>query len=703
MRNERIGRLMVLGLAIGLWNGATPAGADDAQTSAAPIEKAAVAFRVSTEQWMPEDRFDALLALLEKYPGTADEITLFHSVIHAPIPLDEVERRAAVAKDRMDAARRHGFRTGINILTTIGHHEEDLPGALAGDYTPMTDIHGSVCRGSMCPNDENMRRYIARLYEITAAAAPDYIWIDDDVRLAGHMPIHLTCFCDNCLAIFAKEWGTAHTRDSLARALVTGSTAERLAIRKAWLAHNRATIARLFDLIEKTAHGHSPALPLGFMTGDRFFEGYDFDNWADVLAGPNRAEVMWRPGGGFYNDQWTPGLAQKSHAVGRQVAALPPYVRSIQSEIENFPYQRLMKSANVTVLEAASHIGAGCTGAAFNVLAPNDEPLDEFEPIVARIHRARPFLDLLARNLGRLPRVGVYPVWCKDSAAGSDLAGGNWFAFGGFVNTHGPRMHELGLPACYARQSASVTLVSGDITAPLTDAQVREILAGGVYMDAAGLDYLNGRGFGDLTGFTVERSLHVDCIERLAAHPINGPFAGRMRDCRQSFNKWPAAVLVRTDEKAQSLAGLVDYTNADVADCTMGLFENRLGGRICVAGYFPWSFMHNLSKSSQLKTVHRWLSKDTLPGWVDSFQMVNLWMVEPGESTLAAALTNSSFDPAEDLALMLRTESDEIAVFDMQCNRQTVRAVATDGPYRRFVLPTIPPWQMRLIVTEVDN
>ena len=47
------------------------------------------------------------------------------------------------------------------------------------------------------------------------------------------------------------------------------------------------------------------------------------------------------------------GLAGKSHDVGRQVSVLPPGVISIQSEIENFPYQLLKKSACATVLEAA--------------------------------------------------------------------------------------------------------------------------------------------------------------------------------------------------------------------------------------------------------------------------------------------------------------------------------------------------------------
>ena len=81
----------------------------------------------------------------------------------------------------------------------------------------MTDIEGSVCRGTFCPNDPRFQQYVRELYRLAAAANPDYIWVDDDVRLAGHMPVGLTCFCDHCLAIFEKESGTKYTRASAAR------------------------------------------------------------------------------------------------------------------------------------------------------------------------------------------------------------------------------------------------------------------------------------------------------------------------------------------------------------------------------------------------------------------------------------------------------------------------------------------------------
>lgn len=665
-----------------------------------PLGKASIAFRIGVNQWMQEERFERLLDMLERHKGVTDEITLFHSTSHAPLPLEEVRKRTAMMELRMDRARTLGYRTGINILTTIGHHEEDLPNSLTGQYTPMTDINGNITRGSFCPNDEKLRGYVRQIYQIVSRANPDYIWIDDDVRLAGHMPIHLTCFCDNCLTIFEKETGTAYTRQSLQKAFLSGTHAERMTLRKAWVQHNRDTIGRLFELIERTVHEQRPGLPLGFMTGDRFFEGYDFDRWADILSGPKGAEVRWRPGGGFYQDDVPAGMAGKSHDVGRQVSLLPEHVVAIQSEIENFPYQRLKKSAHITSLESASHIAAGCTGTAFNVLSMYDEPLDEYEPLVAKIAASRPFYDLLVRHLGRKKLAGIRPAWNKDSAATGDPAGGNWSAYSGFLHGRAPQMFEIGVPVAYGPEHASVTLLSGDGINAFSDDQIRQILSQGVYMDAIALIVLNHRGLSDLTGFEVERSLGVDCIEQFTDHRLNGPFAGRQRDARQSFNRGAATLLEPLGPKAKPLAEIVDYNNTVVAPCVMGTFENRLGGRICVAGYFPWTFLHNRSKSSQIKSVMRWLSKDRLPGYVESFHKINLWVRQPEDGQIALALTNSSLDTAEDAVLLLRTDCNRIRVWDMQCKETTLMAAATDGPYHKFVLPGVGPWQMRLVVTE---
>jgi hypothetical protein len=663
------------------------------------IQKAFVAFRVGTAQWMPEHRYRDLLALFEKYKGVTDEITFFTSFTHPNIPLEEMKRRCDLLAGRIQQAKALGYRAGINVLSTMGHHEENLPNSLHGDYTPVTDIGGGVSRGSLCPNDPKLRQYVRQIYQYAAAANPDYIWVDDDVRLMGHMPVGLTCFCDHCLAIFGKASGTNYTRATLRAALTIGGARERTPPRQAWLAHNRATITRLLTLIEETVHATRPALPLGFMTGDRFFEGYDFDRWAEALAGPGRAPVYWRPGGGFYEDATLGGLVGKSHDIGRQVAWLPPSVLSIQSEIENFPYQRLKKAAHTTAVEAASHLGAGCTGAAFNVLSGNDEPLDEFEPLVAHLSRTRPFYDLMASHLGRAQPLGLFTAWNKDQAAATDMIANPWWAVGHLGQS--AQLLEMGLPAAYHARGATVTLLFPQSVAAMSREDIRQALAGAVYTDVETLSVLNQMGFEDLTGMSAEQPHPVDCIEEFTAHPLNGSFARRQRDCRQSFYRvsgYVGYVLKKHDPKVETLARLVDYGGKELSPCSLAVYENKLGGRICVSGYYPWDHLHSLSKNSQLKAVMRWLSRDRLPAYVASYHKVNLWARQPHGGRIALALLNASLDEATGLELAVATNAKEARVFDMQAKEYVIRAPTIDGPYRRFLLPPVQPWTMRLVI-----
>ncbi|MBI5093514.1 MAG: hypothetical protein HZB26_13865 [Candidatus Hydrogenedentes bacterium] len=661
------------------------------------IEKAFVCFRIGAPLWLNEARFGELLDLFERHRGVTDEITLFTSETHPPLPLAVIQERAPILKARMAAARNRGYHSGINVLSTLGHLDENLPNSLSAQvFTPMMDASGRVCGGSFCPNSEHLRAYVAQVYEAMAKAGPDYIWIDDDVRLWGHGPVSAACFCDTCVQRFSAKAGRSFTRESLCEALSVGPRADKLRLRREFLQHNRDTVSELFRLIEKTVRSVAPSLPLGFMTGDRFYEGYDFDTWAEVLAGPQRAPVLWRPGGGAYRDERLIDFTDKAHDIGRQTALLPPWVRCIESEVENFPYQRLKKSVHATALEAAVYIASGCTGTAFNVMSMYDEPLDAYEPLVAGLGAARPFLDLLARAQGRAPCVGIHAGWVKDSYAAQN-PDGPWFG-GPATPSQCNEIWATGLPAAYSAAQACVTAWSGDQVLAFTKDEIGAALAHGVYLDGPALTRLNELGYGELTGFTISETRDVDCIEQLTDHPLNGAFAGRRRDGRQSFWKCPTHCFRHTADGAQTLARVIDYTSRETWPCCLGVFENPRGGRVCVAGYYPWDQLQTQSKSSQMKAIMRWLSKDTLPAYVGSYHRVNLWVRRLNEQALAIAYLNSSLDPARDIEMLVHTESSAVLVTDMRGAETQVKSSGADGPYRRFVLPNVAPWEMALAV-----
>lgn len=670
-----------------------------AQKPAAGKEMAFVSFRINVGQSISKTRFNSLLDYFDKYKGVTNEITFFTSATHPPIPLDTLKYRVGIFKERMAAARNRGYKTGINVLNTVGHLNENLENSLHGSYTHMTDIEGRTYDGAYCPNDEKFREeYIQPVYKATALAQPDYIWIDDDVRMKSYGFITYACFCENCLNIFAKEYGMKYSRESLKKALDEGALDRKLKLRKEWLQHNRNTLSNLFRMIEKTVHEVNPKIALGFMSSDLFYAGYDFENWSKILEGPDKIPVMWRPGGGSYDDLTPGAFIGKAHSIGRQSSVLPKEIVSIQSEIENFPYPRFKKSATMVAFEAAAYIAAGCTGAAYNVLTVYDEPLDEYEPLAQTLQQVRPFLDLMAKHLGRTPVVGALSYWDKNSEIAGNPIKGSWFTSKAPLNSY--EIYENGIPVSYQQKDAPVNLLTADMVYSLSKDEIKKLLSAGLYLDAEALQQLNDLGYSDLTGFEVVRSETKDRIERLTDHPLNGKFAGRWRDNRQSFWMVPAFTFKKTNERAQILSELIDYSEKVVGDCTMGIFENSLGGRVCVLGYYPWTSMGNLAKNTQIKTVFRWLSKEQLPGYINSFHKINLWIREPKDNKIALAFTNSSFDPAKNVDLMLRTENPTIKVYDMNCKETVIRSSGTDGPYQKFFIPYVDPWQVRLIVNE---
>ena len=223
--------------------------------------KAFVSLRVGYPVWKSKERFDELLMLLDRHKGATDEITLFTSATHPPIPENVFRERTLTMKVRMDEVRKHGYMAGINVLATLGHHNENLENSLSGNITRMTNINGETCEGSFCPNDEDFQAYVAAIYKYAAEAKPDFIWLDDDMRLY-HMPIGYGCFCDRCLDIFGKETGKSFTRSDLKRGINQGNIDEKLSLRRQWIDHNRKTFFRLFEVIEKAVHDVDPHIAL---------------------------------------------------------------------------------------------------------------------------------------------------------------------------------------------------------------------------------------------------------------------------------------------------------------------------------------------------------------------------------------------------------------------------------------------------------
>ncbi len=669
------------------------------------VTKAFVSFRIGGLLWQVDEQFDALIKLLNKYDKIASEIAFFLSETHSPMPLEYIKSSCKVLSKRVARLKSIGYRAGINNLCTTGHHLENFAYSLKGDFTYYTNIDGELCKGGFCPNNTNYReQYVKPMYEMIAGTGSDFIWIDDDVRLWGHMahiPINETCFCDHCLQMFSSRAGKDYTRQALKTAFKEGSTEEQIYLRSKWLDHTRETIRAVLEFVANVIHEVSPTMDIGFMDGMRFYEGLGLEEWAQALNPDKKCNVMWRPGGGAYTDEYPNAMFAKAHVIGMESEILPKTVLSIQSEIENFPYQPLRKSAQFNTVEIDAYVAAGATGAALNILSDVASVL-QYQPLLERLQQNAPFLDLLASAFGRSRRQGIYTGWNKYSFAARNL-NKDWLspegAFPGWA--YADEIFMMGLPQSYSLDGAQVTTLCEDCIKVLPDKEIQKILAGGVYMDAASLQHLNNMGYSELTGFEIEKQYPMDTKVILTDHQLNAGYGGFERDARQSFHKGVASNLI-PQTGAESLAYLIDYSRRTIGDCAIGIFENSLGGRVCVSGYFPWDFLYFMETTIQIKNIMKWLSKDSLGAFIGSYHRVSLWDSLVGNNHVTA-LVNGFLDPAINVELNLKTDCDsQFELVDMFNNRSLLQVAGKSDGYTKIIIPEIKPWHICLIFENAE-
>lgn len=658
---------------------------------------AIISLRVSTFIWMDEKLCAELLAWMRDYQGTIAEIAFFTGFTHPPLPLAEIQRRAAILARVIPQFKAVGLRTGINHLATIGHLDENLENSLSEPWQHLVDMSGKVSASCYCAAAPAVQEYIRESYRALAAAGPEFVWVDDDVRLESHpQAVAFACFCDTCLADFAGQSGTSWTREALVEAFSTLPLPERLALRRAWLQHNRDYISRILALVRAATDSVNPAIELGFMSGEISYSGYGYIDWGAAMAGPRQLHVKWRPGGGFYTDDRPLDMLGKVHSVGRQLSYLPASETDIQWEHENFPYQALKKSRTAFVAEIAAAIGAGCTGTALNLMGIAADPFDEYRPYLDAVAKNRPFFDELVRTFGRSPREGLWPALGSNHLAALS-ADGNWPGPGAWGSDMGVfnELFELGIPTAYCREGARAFLLSGDSVLEWSDAELTDMLAAGVLLDAPAVTRLEQRGLADLVGFTVAGTKEKDTTEQFTADPLNGRHAGWHRDCRPSF--WHQTThLLKPTPGARPLSEIIDFTPR-VHGCGSGVFENRLGGRVAVFGYYPWSALQCLGKSVQIKNVCRWLAKDSLTAGVSSYHRMALWCRRDAAGRPAFLLLNASLDTATGVKLQVRADTGALAALDMRGKTKLLKLGAARGACRTVTLPALPPWSALLL------
>ena len=95
----------------------------------------------------------------------------------------------------------------------------------------------------------------------------------------------------------------------------------------------------------------------------------------------------------------------------------------------------------------------------------------------------------------------------------------------------------------------------------------------------------------------------------------------------------------------------------------MGAFENALGGRVCVAGYYAFKRVSFYHKARQMKNLMQYLAVGSLMAYVKTHSRVRLWTY-PGKAHHYAVIFNVTNDAWEQAELFLDTDKEYATVYD---------------------------------------
>lgn len=102
-------------------------------------------------------------------------------------------------------------QTGINVLGTIGHHEEDLDNTLGDRYQGMVNIEGKATRGTYCMRDEAFHKTV-QLKRIL-------LWLS-----RGSLPALTESYCRARLSAHVGGGSVAATRFNTSNDLLADTT-----------------------------------------------------------------------------------------------------------------------------------------------------------------------------------------------------------------------------------------------------------------------------------------------------------------------------------------------------------------------------------------------------------------------------------------------------------------------------------------------
>ena len=654
------------------------------------------AYRIGYWRYRTDDEFTKLKAFIARHMEVIDELALFCEFSHHGFfPQPWWIELGGVLKKRISDLKEMGVPgVGLNVLCTLGHMDEAWDVLPKSEIGTMVGPDGYVTTSNLCQNSPGYERYIINKYKALAVSNPDFIWLDDDIRMDNHGVQH-ACYCPNCINKYNSDNGSSYTRESLIADL---NSPECNGVRQSWTGHLSDTLTRVCKIVSDAVYSVNPDIKIGLMTCGRLgliHARNDLNKWMGVMNA-----VKGRPGGGFYEDSAPIGWVHKALVLEEQIILYSPGVADIQYEMENFPYQRLCKSLISLRNECTGALMNGANGIAYNAMN-----LEDYDELLYMVKEYTPLWSEIVRFSDGWRNAGVTAYLDPDYNS-HKKTDGDFFDYSRAAKVGQSNIFaEIGVPLTASDKNSYAYLLFGPMAEALTDDQIREMLSSGVMMDGEALTVLTSRGYGALCGVEVDKVFDNGMREIITDLAFNElPFEFDLPYIRDPF-----ITFWRKEVKCYSLKPLSDSVRVisilntvlgdNIGPCST-LFENSTGGRVAVMGFVAWSALYSPQKRYQILTVVDWLTKGMLPVRIDKCVKVAPFVKkDPDTGKMLIMLTNAFLDPTGIFDIRIR------APIGLRAYRITMSGNTIPLPSRRagnelIISAALEAWEFIIIKVE---
>ena len=625
--------------------------------------------RLYQDRYYDDRDFDKLLAFFGKYADCVNEVALMsETTMNAFYPMEAFEKTLPVLRDRIRRLKACGIPSvGVNVLCTIGHHGEATRYTDDGRFQPLINFDGTPAKGCYCPNDPAFMAHIRRKYALVSQAGPDFIWLDDDLRMQMHDAALFPCFCPYCMEIFNRRHGTHFTRQELVDRLNDPQGGQ---WRRRWIEQNEDTLDTLCRGIEEVVHQADPWIEIGFMhcnDGMSTYSGDGYRRWLTTLRSHKT-----RPGGGLYSDRMPLSYVEKVLECARSRSRYADIVTDLQYEFEQFTYQKLIKSRYMASIECLSVLAHGFNGIAFDALKLEPSgSLEDWEGFMEMIRRSKGLWEAVIRLSDGFHNEGANAILPANYEKLRSVDEQGWFVLPGKPEGYGNYaeiMHvshtatirsyvynEIGIPMTADEKGQSVVILEGKTVEALEKDELLRVFGGGVLMDAQALECLEKKGLAaSLCGVQTQAHYTNNIMERFTDDPLNGSYAGEIRDPRVSLMHAACTSLAATNGPVRVLCELIDL-NRNAKGATFTLHENSLGGRVAVIASSPYHLVWSSAKVYQLQQAFDWLAGGKMPlRMTTPGRVIPTIRVSEDRAHCLILLVNGSMDAAQEVSCEVR-------------------------------------------------